>query len=115
MTHYMYHDTSFVELHVFDSCITKNINNIRSMWLFIVIKCTALTWKDSQASTRDFGTYPHWIGGNRNDVNTIDKLSLDVMRQSACLFLNPLTVYSYGFLFNFTTVGQASDSMTALM
>ena len=40
--------------------------------------------------------------------------NLDVMRQSACLFLNPITVYSYGFLFNCTTVGQASDSMTAL-
>ena len=26
----------------------------------------------------------------------------------------PLTVYIYGFLFNCTTVGQASDSMTAL-
>ena len=40
--------------------------------------------------------------------------NLDVMRQSACLVLNPITVYSYGFLFNCTTVGQASDSMTAL-
>ena len=39
---------------------------------------------------------------------------LDIMRQSACLVLNPITVYSYGFLFNCTTVGQASDSMTAL-
>ena len=38
--------------------------------------------------------------------------NLDIMRQSACL--NPITVYSYGFLFNCTTVGQASDSMTAL-
>ena len=37
-----------------------------------------------------------------------------IMRQSACLVLNPITVYSYGFLFNCTTVGQASDSMTAL-
>ena len=27
---------------------------------------------------------------------------------------NPITVYSYGFLFNCTTLGQASDSMTAL-
>ena len=26
--------------------------------------------------------------------------SLDVMRQSACLVLNPITVYSYDFLFN---------------
>ena len=38
--------------------------------------------------------------------------SLDIMRQSACLVLNQITVYSYGFLFNCTTVGQASDSMT---
>ena len=40
--------------------------------------------------------------------------SLDIMRQSACLVLNPITVYSYGFLFNCTTVDQASDSLTAL-
>ena len=40
--------------------------------------------------------------------------NLDVMRQSACLVLNPTTVYSYGFLFNCTTVGQDSDSMIAL-
>ena len=29
--------------------------------------------------------------------------NLDVMRQSACLVLNPITDYSYGFLFNCTT------------
>ena len=40
--------------------------------------------------------------------------NLDIMRQSACLVLNPITVYSYGFLFNCRTVGQASDSMMAL-
>ena len=40
--------------------------------------------------------------------------NLDIMRQSACLVLNPITVYSYGFLFNCTTMGQASDSITAL-
>ena len=40
--------------------------------------------------------------------------NVDIMRQSACLVLNPITVYSYDFLFNCTTVGQASDSMTAL-
>ena len=36
--------------------------------------------------------------------------NLDIMRQSVCLVLNPITVYRYGFLFNCTTVGQASDS-----
>ena len=40
--------------------------------------------------------------------------NLDVMRQSACLVLNPITVYSYGFLLNCTMVGQALGSMTAL-
>ena len=40
--------------------------------------------------------------------------NLFVMRQSACLVLNPVMVYSCVFLFNCTTVGQASDSMTAL-
>ena len=40
--------------------------------------------------------------------------NLDIMRQSACLVFNPITVYSYGFLFNCTTVGQASDSMVVL-
>ena len=40
--------------------------------------------------------------------------NLDIMQESACLVLNPITVYSYGFFFNCTMVGQASDSMTAL-
>ena len=40
--------------------------------------------------------------------------NLDIMRQSACLVLKQIMVYSYGFLFNCTTVGQASDSMMAL-
>ena len=39
------------------------------------------------------------------------KQGFDIMRQSACLVLNPITVYSYGFLFNCTMVGQASDSI----
>ena len=41
--------------------------------------------------------------------------NLDVMRQSACLVLNPITIYNFGFLFNCTTVGQVSDSMMALV
>ena len=41
--------------------------------------------------------------------------NLDIMRQSACLVLKPIMVNSYGFPFNCTTVGQATDSMTALL
>ena len=40
--------------------------------------------------------------------------NLYVVRPSACLVLNTTTVNSYSFLFNCTTVGQASDFMTAL-
>ena len=36
------------------------------------------------------------------------RYNLDIMQHYACLVLNPITVYSYGFLFNCTTVGQAS-------
>ena len=39
---------------------------------------------------------------------------MDIMRQSAYLVVNPLSVYTYGFLFNCTTVGHTSDFMMAL-
>ena len=38
--------------------------------------------------------------------------NFDIMRQSAFQVLNPITVYSYGFLFKSTTVDQASDPLT---
>ena len=39
---------------------------------------------------------------------------MDIMQQSAYLVVNPITVYSYGFLFNCMMVGQVPDSMKAL-
>ena len=47
-------------------------------------------------------------------MKIIKIINMDIMRQSACLVVNPITVYSYGFFFNCTTVGPASDSMTVL-
>ena len=35
------------------------------------------------------------------------------MPQSACMVLYQIMIYSYGYLFDCTTVGQASDSMMA--
>ena len=40
--------------------------------------------------------------------------NLNVMRQSACLVINPITLDSYAALFNCMPVDQASDSMMAL-
>ena len=39
--------------------------------------------------------------------------SLNVMRQSACLVINPITVDGYATFFNCTPVDRASDSMMA--
>ena len=39
--------------------------------------------------------------------------NINIMRQSAYLVLNPLTVNNFATLFNCTPVGRASDSMMA--
>ena len=35
--------------------------------------------------------------------------NVDVLQQTACLVVNPIKVNSFAYLFNFTTVGWASD------
>ena len=39
--------------------------------------------------------------------------NLNVMRQSACLVINPITVDGYAALFNCTSMDRASDPMIA--
>ena len=39
--------------------------------------------------------------------------NINIMRQSACLMFNPITVNNFASLFNSTPVGRASDSMMA--
>ena len=38
---------------------------------------------------------------------------LNVLRQSPCLVINPITIDNFGSFFNCTPVGRASDSMMA--
>ena len=35
--------------------------------------------------------------------------NINVMRQTACLVVNPIKVNSFAYLFNYTTVGRTSD------
>ena len=35
--------------------------------------------------------------------------NIDVLRQTACLVVNPIRINSFAYLFNCTTVGRASD------
>ena len=52
--------------------------------------------------------------GKYNTLQTYRlQYNLNVMRQSACLVFNPITVDSYAAFFNCTPVGRASDSMMA--
>ena len=38
--------------------------------------------------------------------------NINVLQQTACLVVNPITVGNFAFLFNCTPVGRISDSMT---
>ena len=51
----------------------------------------------------------------RKLINRYKRISyiLDIMRQNACLVVNPNIVDGYASLFNCTTAVRASDSMTA--
>ena len=51
----------------------------------------------------------------RKRINRYKRIgyNLDIMRQTACLVVNPIIVDGYASLFNCTTAVRASDSMTA--
>ena len=51
----------------------------------------------------------------RKHINLYKRIGFNpfIMRQTACLVVNPITVDSYGLLFNCTSVVRASDSMMA--
>ena len=49
----------------------------------------------------------------KQSQTTIFHVTTTVMRQSACLVFNPITVDNYAAFFNCTPVGRASDSMMA--
>ena len=38
--------------------------------------------------------------------------NIDVLRQIACLAVNPIKINSFAYLFNYMMVGRASDLMT---
>ena len=39
-------------------------------------------------------------------------ININVLQQTACLVVNPITVGNFAFLFNCTPAGRTSDSMT---
>ena len=59
--------------------------------------------------------YGNLVYGFRKIVGKSKRIgySLDIMRQTACLVVNPIIIDGYALLFNCTTAVRASDSMTA--
>ena len=86
----------------------KNSFSIGHIGVFygdLVYKFKRIVWNPNYSDQFKNSTkrYKKKVGYNR-----------DIMRQSACLVVHPITAYSYSFLFNCTTMGQASDSMMLL-
>ena len=60
------------------------------------------------------------VGSNNYSVQFIEIIShydkigynINVLQQTVCLEVNPITVGNFAFLFNYTLVVQTSDSMT---
>ena len=46
-------------------------------------------------------------------IKIISRYKINVLQQTACLVVNPITVDNFSFLFNCTLVSPTSDSMTA--
>ena len=59
---------------------------------------------------------PNWSDRFKKIIKRYNKVGydMDTMGHSAYLVVNPITVFSYGFLFYCLTVVEASDSMMAL-
>ena len=45
-------------------------------------------------------------------VSVCGSNNINVLQQTACLVVNPITIGNFAFLFNCTPVGWTSDSMT---
>ena len=74
-------------------------------------------WKSNVAANSYYGFN---VGSNNFSAQFIQIIShykkigynINVLQQTACLVINPITVGNFAFLFNCTPVGRTSDSMT---
>ena len=67
------------------------------------------SYTNSERFRTDFSDHFHKIIITNKHIG----YDLNIMRQSACLVINPITVDNFAALFNCTPVDRASDSMMA--
>ena len=99
-------------------CFQQNAFKPPSGFSFLA-RCirTGILWQFSYKFKRIVGK-PYFSDQLKNKISKRYKrvgYVKDVMWQSACLVVNLIMVYSYGFRFDYTMVGQASDSLNSHM
>ena len=67
-----------------------------------IICVGSCTWIDMSIKSPDIFRAPHVVLNNPI-----------LLRQTACMFVHPVTVGNFAFLFNCTTVSRSADSVTA--
>ena len=105
-------DAPFLDLNL---CISYGSvsNKIYDKWDDFNFDIVNFPFLDGDVPRRtSYGVYSEQF---RKLVNRYKRIgySLDIMRQTACLVVNPIIVDGYALLFNCTTAVRASDSMTA--
>ena len=102
------------------SFLTKCLSNIICGFYKLTLHCIVPSEMSSVLfySARLVTVKTHAIGSlcvNICLINRYKRIGYNqhVMRQTACLVINPTSVDGYASLFNCTTAGQASDSVTA--
>ena len=77
------------------------------LYLSMTKKTTSAWYYENSTAYR----FPHLELKGINWGSILDShYNINVLQQTACLVVNPITVGNFAFLFNFTPVGQTSDS-----
>ena len=108
----------FAYVHFYRTLFTSGLNNVPEILQFHDCNVTLYTAKKSCDLVYKFKK----IVGRADFSDQFRKIivrykrigyNINIMRQSACLVFNPITVNNFASLFNCTPVGRASDSMMA--
>ena len=85
---------------MYDKNVVKNFRLVLQNHLVYILK-KSIGFNNFSAQFIKIISYYKNIGYNVN-----------VLQQTACLMINPITVGNFAFIFNCTLVGRTSDSMT---
>ena len=76
-------------------------------------RCALVIWFSVQLTSKQWIITQQFTAGADLFLNYKNiGYNINVLQQTACLLVNPMTVGNFAFLFNCTPVGQTSDSMT---